>query len=77
MNTRVGDADLHVTVLAGKSVQSFGKGNMSMEGRRKGEEVTKCGGGGDVMCCPIGSEMWICMRYKRTEKNENPLKLCI
>jgi len=34
-------------------------------GRRK--KVTKCGGGSDVMCCPIGSEMWICMRYKWRE----------
>ena len=34
VNTRVGDADMHVTELAGKSVQSFGKGNMSLEGRR-------------------------------------------
>ena len=49
MNTRVGNADMHVTVLAGKSVQSFGKGNMSLEGRRKAErwqnveaEVTSC-----------------------------------
>jgi hypothetical protein len=63
---------MHVTVLAGKSVQSFGKGNISLEGGK----MTKSAGGGDVMCCPIGSEMWICMRYKRRE-NENQFKLCI
>jgi hypothetical protein len=34
VNTRVGDADMYVTVLAGKSVQSFCKGNMSLAGRR-------------------------------------------
>ena len=72
VNTRHGDADMHVTVLAGKSVQSFGKGNMSLKRWGKAEKVTKCGGGGDVMCCPIGSEMWICMTYKRRETNENP-----
>jgi len=38
VNTRVGDTDMHVTVLAGKSVQSFGKGNMSLEGR-KGDKM--------------------------------------
>jgi hypothetical protein len=77
VNTRVGDADMHGTVLAGKSVQSFGKGNMLLEGQRKAEKVTKFGGGGDVMCCQIGSEMWICMKYKRRETNENPFQLCI
>ena len=77
MNTRVGDADMHVIVLVGKSVQSFGKGNMSLEGRRKAEKVTKCGGGGDKMCCPISSEMWICMRHKRRGTNKNPFQLCI
>jgi hypothetical protein len=66
---------MHVNVLAGKSVQSFGRGNMSLEGRRKAEKVKKCGGGGDVMCRPIGLEMWICVRYKRREMNENPFKL--
>ena len=70
VNTRVGDADMHVTVLAGKYVQSFGEGNMSLEGQRKAEKVAKCGGGGDVMCCPIGSE-------ERRETNENLFKLCI
>jgi len=68
---------MHVTELAGKSVQSFGKGNMSLVRRRKAEKLTKCGGGGDFMCCLIGSEMWICMRYKRRETKENPFKLCI
>jgi hypothetical protein len=66
-----------VTVLAGKSVQSFGKGNIALEGRRKAEKLKKYGGGGDVMSCPIGSEMWICIKYKRRETNENPFKLCI
>ena len=77
VNTRVGDTDTHVTVWAVKSVQSFSKGNMSLEGWRKAKKVTKCGGGGDVMCCLIGSEMWICMGYKRRETNENPFKLYI
>ena len=49
VNTGVGNADMHVTVLAGKSVQTFGKGNMSLEGWRKAEKVTKCGGGGDIV----------------------------
>ena len=44
-----------MTVWAGKSVQSIGKVNMSLEGQMKAEKVTKCGGGGDVMCCPIDS----------------------
>jgi hypothetical protein len=35
VNTRVGDADTHVTVWAGKSVWSLGKGSMSLEGRRR------------------------------------------
>jgi len=74
VNTRVGDADTHVTVWAGKSMQSFSKGNMSLEWRRKAE-VTECGGRGDVMCCPIGSEMWLCMTYKQRKTNENPFKL--
>jgi hypothetical protein len=77
MQTRVGDADTHVTVRAGKSVQSIGKGNISLEGRRKAEKVTKCGGGGDVLCCPISSEMWLCMRCEQREMNENPFKLYI
>jgi len=77
VNTHLGNADMHMTVMAGKSVQSFGRGNMSLEGQRKAEKVTKCGGGGDVMCRPIGLEMWICVRYKRRETNENPFKLCI
>ena len=77
VNTRAGDADMQVIVLAGKSVHSFGEGNMSLEGRRKAVKVTKCGGEGDVMCCPIGSEVSICMRYKRRERNENPFKLYI
>jgi len=71
VNTRVGDADMHVTVLAGKSMQSFGKGNMSLEGRRKAEKVTKCGGEGDVMCCMIGSEMWLCMRLKKQNERKS------
>jgi len=25
------------------------------------------------MCCPIGSEMWICMRYKQRKTNKNHL----
>jgi len=66
-----------MTVWAGKSVQSIGKGNMSLEGRRKAEKVTKYGGRGDVMCCPIGSEMWLCMRCEQRETNENPFKLYI
>jgi len=41
VNTRVGYADMHVTVLAGKSVQSLGKGNMSLEGWRKAEKGDK------------------------------------
>jgi len=77
VNTRVGDADTHVTVCAGKSVQSIGKGNMSLEGRRKAEKVAKCGGGGDVMCCPIGLEMWVCMRCEQREANETSFKLYI
>ena len=40
VNTRVGDADTHVVMWAGKSVLSFGEGNMSLEGRRKAEKVT-------------------------------------
>jgi hypothetical protein len=28
----------------------------------------QCGGGGDVTCCPIGSGVWICMRYKQRKK---------
>jgi hypothetical protein len=53
----------------------FGRGNMSLEGRRKGTKVTSCGGGVDVMCCPIGSEMWICRGKKK--KNKHVLKLHI
>jgi hypothetical protein len=30
------------------------------------------GGEGDRMCCPIGSEMWISMRYKQRRWNKNP-----
>jgi len=41
---------------------------MSLEGRRKAEKVTKCGGGGDIMCCPIGSEMWICILFNSKKK---------
>jgi hypothetical protein len=77
VKTRVCDADAHVTVWAGKSVQSFGKGNMSLEGRGKAEKVTQCEGGGDVMCCPIGSEMWICIMYKQRRTNKSPFKLYI
>jgi hypothetical protein len=76
VNTCVGDADTHVTVWAGKSMQSFSKGNMSLEWWRKAE-VTKCGGRGDVMCCPISSEMWLCMRYKWRKTNENLFKFYI
>jgi len=50
---------------------------MSLEWRRKAEKATKFGGRGDVMCCPIGSEMWLCMWYKRREMNENPFKIYI
>jgi hypothetical protein len=32
----------HVTVRVGKSVQSFGNGNMSLEGQMKAEKVTEC-----------------------------------
>jgi len=35
---RVGDADTHVTVWTVKSVQSFSKGNMSLEGG-KGDKM--------------------------------------
>jgi hypothetical protein len=35
---------------AGKSLQSIGKENMSLEVRRKAEKVTKFIGGGDGMC---------------------------
>jgi hypothetical protein len=77
VNMRVDDADTHVIVWAGKSVQSFGKENMSLEGRRETKKVTEYGGGSDVMCCPIGSEMWICMRYKQRRTNKNSFKLYI
>jgi hypothetical protein len=40
VNTRDDDEDTHVSVCAGKSVQSFGKGNVSLEGRGKAEKVT-------------------------------------
>ena len=66
-----------MTLRAGKSVQSFGRGNMPLEVRGKAEDVTKCGGGGDVMCCPISSETWLCMRYKQRKTIENPFKLYI
>jgi hypothetical protein len=77
VKTRVGDADMQVAVWASKSVQSIGKGNMSLEGWRKVEKVTKFGGRGDVMCCQIGSEMWLCMRCEQREMNVNPFKLYI
>ena len=46
---------------------------MSLEGRIKAEKVTLCGGGCDVMCFPIGLEMWICMRCKKIKANKNHL----
>jgi hypothetical protein len=52
-----------------------GQGKLSLEGWRKSKKVTKCEGGGDVMCCLIGSEMWLCMRREHERKSIYALHL--